>query len=202
MLDVRRGKVDYDASKPVYTFWDLGHNDHTAIWFVQRVGMYYNLIHCYQNRLEKIPHYLEYLQNLSYNYGYHYLPHDGDHETLAARSVAKQLRDKYPKMVKIVPRIAKKDMGIKAARIVFDLCNFNEESTAEGWQCLTHYKYGVNEDGSWTINPLHDEYSHGADAFATFALSLKPETEVKKPKIVVPGERLGLVHSQTGWMSY
>jgi phage terminase large subunit len=48
LTDGRRGKVPYDPSKPVYCFWDLGHADHTSIWFVQRVGMYYNMIHFYQ----------------------------------------------------------------------------------------------------------------------------------------------------------
>src|ERR1051326_6154987 len=51
----RRSKVKYNPSKPVYTFWDLGHNDKTAIWFVQRVGVEYNIIDYCEDRLKKIP---------------------------------------------------------------------------------------------------------------------------------------------------
>jgi phage terminase large subunit len=55
----RRGYVKYDPNKPVYTFWDLGHSDKTAIWFVQRVGMEYNIIDYYENRLKKMPFYIQ-----------------------------------------------------------------------------------------------------------------------------------------------
>jgi phage terminase large subunit len=200
LLEGRRGKVLYDSTRPVHTFWDLGHWDSTAIWFIQRIGMEYNIINYFQDRLKKVPYYLEHLQSLGYVYGIHHLPHDGDNETLASRSVAKIVRDTYPKGVRIVPRVPKKDQGIKAARMVFDLCNFDEENTSEGWQCLCRYQYEVNENGSFSKTPKHDEYSNGADGFQTFALSLKSEIDSKKPKknkepVVVP------FRGQTGWMT-
>ncbi len=201
LLDGRRGKVPYDSSRPVHTFWDLGHDDFTSIWFIQQVGIEYNCINYFQDRLQKIPYYLKYLQDLQYNYGFHYLPHDGDNETLASRSTAKQVRDVYPGKVKIVPRVARKVVGIRAARVVFDLCNFDEENTADGWQCLCRYQYKVNEDGKWSQDPDHNEYSHGADAFQTFALSLKSETATKKPvKTVTSGKVLNINRGGTGWM--
>ena len=43
LRDGRRGKVPYNPAKPVYTFWDLGHSDKTAIWFIQRIGLEYNI---------------------------------------------------------------------------------------------------------------------------------------------------------------
>lgn len=182
LLEDRRGKVPYDSSRPVHTFWDLGHSDHTAIWFVQQVGMEYNIINYYQDHLQKIGFYLEYLQAQKYMYGKHYLPHDADNETLASRSIAKIVREVYPNNVKIVPRIAKKVLGINASRTIFDLCNFDEELTSDGWQCLCRYQYDVDsETGQFSREPAHNEYSHGADAFQTFALSLKSETAMKKP---------------------
>lgn len=200
LLEGRRGKVVYDPTRPVHTFWDLGHADHTAIWFVQQIGVEYNLIHYYQNRLEKIPHYLEYLQSLKYVYGFHYLPHDADNETLANRSVAKIVRDTYPKQVKIVPRVSKKIVGIRAARMIFELCNFDEEATADGWQCLCRYQYEVDEGGQFSKEPMHNEYSHGADAFQTFALSLKPEQQVKERTVFGKTTFRGMSHSSHGWM--
>lgn len=201
ILEERRGNVPYDSSRPVHTFWDLGHSDHTAIWFVQQVGMEYNLINYYQNHLQKIGHYLEYLQSCKYVYGKHYIPHDGDAETLASRSIKKIMLDAYPKGVIVVPRVPRKVIGINAARIVFDLCNFDEVLTADGWQCLTRYCYKINEKtGKYSQEPDHNEHSHGADAFLCFAQSLKSETASKKNKIVPistkgkPGVRA------TGWM--
>ena len=161
LLENRRGKVVYDSSRPVHTFWDLGHADKTAIWFIQQVGVEYNLINYYENNLQKIPHYLEHLQSLGYVYGKHHLPHDAENETLASRSVAKMVREVYPGQVKIIPRVAKKVHGIRAARVVFDLCNFDEENTSEGWQCLCRYAhtYKVDEDGKWSREPDHRTYT-------------------------------------------
>jgi phage terminase large subunit len=202
LTDGRRGKVPYDPSKPVYCFWDLGHADHTSIWFVQRVGMYYNMIHFYQCRMEKVPHYTKYMKDLGYVFGKIYLPHDGDNETLAARSVLKQVKDAFPGIpVVIVPRIAKKEMGIRAARLVFEFCNFDEDETSEGWQCLCRYQYEIDKDGQYAQTPLHNEYSDGADAFQTFALSLKTETASTKVPTKPPTAKvINLNRNNTDWM--
>lgn len=198
LLDDRRGKVKYDPTKPVFTFWDLGHSDKTAIWFVQRVGMEYNIINYYENRLKKLPHYLEHMKSLNYNYGTVYMPHDADNETLSARSIANLTRAAGFKVM-VVKRPAKKVVGINAARTIFELCNFDEENTKDGWQCLSRYAYKVNEDtGNFSKEPDHDTpWSHGADAWQTFALHLKTETETKKFK---PKPAFKLGPQPRGWM--
>lgn len=201
LLEDRRGRVPYDSSRSVHTFWDLGHSDHTAIWFIQQVGVEYNVINYYQDNLKKIGFYLEHLQAQKYMYGNHYLPHDAESETLASRSIARIVRDVYPKSVKIVPRVSKKVIGINAARTIFDLCNFDEENTGDGWQCLCRYQYKVDEEtGQFSKEPAHNEYSHGADAFLTFAQSLKSETQIKKPKVVGAGRSQVMFSRGTGWM--
>lgn len=201
LLDGRRGKVPYDGSRPVHTFWDLGHSDHTAIWFIQQVGMYYNVINYYQDHLKKIGFYLEYLQEQKYVYGKHYMPHDAESATLASISVAAIARKTYPKSIIIVPRVARKIIGINAARTVFELCNFDEDATSEGWQCLCRYQYGINEENNqFTKEPLHNEYSHGSDAFLTFAQSLKTETASKKKEKVVTRGKIIPLRSHNGWM--
>lgn len=55
----------YDPELPVYTAWDLGRKDSTAIWFWQKAGMEIRLIDYYENNLkDDIKHYIEQL------YGY------------------------------------------------------------------------------------------------------------------------------------
>jgi phage terminase large subunit len=184
LKDGRRGNVRYDPSRPVHTFWDLGHGDKTAIWFIQTVGMEFNVINYYENRLEKMPHYIGILQDLKYNYGIHNLPHDGDAETLSNVTPKKQLQAAGYR-VRIIKRPSRKFVGINAARSVFPLCNFDEENTADGWQCLARYCYKVDEDkpGVFSNEPEHDTpWSHGADGWQTFALSLKSEIASKKPE--------------------
>jgi phage terminase large subunit len=201
LKDGRRGKVPHDPTKPVITAWDLGHSDKTAIWFIQRVGLEYNLIHYYENRLKKLPHYTEYMHSLPYNYSVIYQPHDADNETLAARSISTMTRKAFPNAkVVVVQRPSKKVVGINAARTIFELCNFDEANTADGWQCLTRYAYKVNEDtGNFSREPDHDTpWSHGADAFQTFALSLRTEAESKKKKF--EPRTLPLNTQPRGWM--
>lgn len=203
LKDGRRGHVPYDPSRPVLTFWDLGHDDYTSITFAQQVGIEYNIIDYEQDRLKKISHYIELLQEKKYNYGFHYLPHDGDNETLTGRSPKKILLGHYPGKVRMTPRVAHKVNGIRAAREVFPLVNFDEEHTSELWQCLIRYQYKVDDEtGVFSREPLHNEYSHGADSFQTFAQNCKSETAMKKkqPKTVTPSFGRIPRSSSAGWM--
>jgi len=161
--------------------------------------MEYNVINYYQDHLKRIGFYLEYLQAQKYVYEKCYMPHDADNETLASRSIAKITREAGFK-VTIVPRIAKKVLGINAARTVFDLCNFDEELTNEGWQCLCRYQYDVDpETGNFSKEPKHDSFSHGSDAWQTFALSLKSETASKKH--VTPSTNIIPMRNANNWMA-
>lgn len=200
LLDKRKGKVPYNPSKPVHTFWDLGHSDKTAIWFIQTVGVEFNIINYYEDRLKKMPFYINKLQEFGYNYGVHNLPHDGDAETLSNVTPRKQLKDIGYK-VRIIKRPSRKFVGINAARSVFDLCNFDEDLTADGFQCLSRYCYKVDPDtGTFSKEPDHDTpWSHGADAWQTFALSLKSEADSKKPEKTI-SSRNNFKPTVDGWM--
>lgn len=181
LLENRMTKLKADPNKPVHTFWDLGHSDKTAIWFIQTVGQQFNVLDYYENSLQKMPHYIKMLQDTGYIFGTHHLPHDGDDETLSNVTPKKQLQNVGYK-VRIIERPRKKFIGINAVRSVFDFCVFDEENTSDGVQCLKKYCYKVNDNGSFSKEPEHDTpWSHGADAFQTFALSLKSEADSKKP---------------------
>lgn len=173
--------VPVQAGVPVQTFWDLGQSDNTAIWFVQLVGMEFRVIDYYQANGHKLPHYIEVLAEKGYMYDEHCLPHDADHEQLAAQSTIRQqlqnaCRDnpRLGKSVRIVPRIPKKALGIDAARAVFAQCVFDKEKTKDGLQCLRHYAFKRDEGtGRVSKEPAHDIWSHGSDAFLCFAQHYK-----------------------------
>jgi len=200
-LENRITKVKYDPNRPVHTFWDLGHSDKTAIWFVQTIGVEFNCIDYYENSLKKMPFYIHELQQRGYNYGRHNLPHDGAAETVSNITPEKQLRA-LNWNVRIVDAPRKKFLGINAARTVFDLCNFDAEKTERGLQCLRRYTYKVNEQtGNFSAEPDHDTpWSHGADAFQTFALSLKSETAASKLPIKKIEKVINFNRQNTGWM--
>lgn len=201
--DGRRKIVAYDPNKPVLTYWDLGHSDKTAIWFVQRAGVEFNLINYYEDRLKKIPFYIKIMNDLGYNYTVHNLPHDGSHETASNITPEKQLRKAYPNaLIKVTIRPARKALGINAVRSLFPLLNFDEEKTSNGWQCLSRYAYKVDEDtGVFSKEPEHDTpWSHGADALQTMALSIKSEADERKPKREGVKDKLRPIGNNNGWM--
>ena len=75
--DGRIRSVPWEPSEPVYTAWDLGLDDATAIWFAQVIGSEIRLIDYYETNntpLRDIPRVL--MNEKPYTYAEHYLPHD------------------------------------------------------------------------------------------------------------------------------
>jgi len=187
-------RVAPQAGIPINTYWDLGQSDATAIWFIQIVGLEFRVLDYYQASGHKMAHYIDVLASKDYNYGEHYLPHDADHEQLAAQSTIKQQllkavqnNSSLGKSVHVVPRIPKKALGIDAARAIFPQCLFDREKTADGLQCLRHYAYKKDpETGKTGKEPEHDDWSHGSDAFLCFAQHYKRPVIRPKPTYQAP----------------
>lgn len=178
-LDNRITRVPYDPVKPVHAVFDLGWADATAIWFVQFIGMETRLIRYFEGTQQTISWYLAKMQEFGYVYDTMWLPHDAENKTLAAngRSIEQIVRNAGYK-TRIIPRTPIVD-SINAARTMFNSCYFDRENCHEGLQCLRHYRYEVDpETGLFSKNPLHDAYSHGADAFRMLGLMVN---EPKKP---------------------
>lgn len=173
-------KVPYDPTKPVHTFWDLGFGDATSIWFAQSLPGEFRVIDYEQDNQKPLPHYLQLLQGKGYIYGTDWLPHDARAKNLGTGRSVEELMRAAGRNVRIVPQLSVAD-GINAARTTFPLFTFDEEKTADGMQCLRHYRYERDEQlGTWKKQPLHDWASHGADAFRYMAIALKaPEIERK-----------------------
>jgi phage terminase large subunit len=186
-------KVPYDASKPVHAICDLGWSDATAWWLVQFVGMETRLIRYFEGSQRTMTSYLAELQSFGYVYDTIWLPHDAQNKTLAAagRSIEDIVRGAGFK-TRVLERVPTID-SINAARTVFSNCYFDRENCADGLNCLRHYRYEVDpETGNFSKMPLHDRYSHGADAFRYIALMVKEPAKVrKKPAVAMAG----------GWMS-
>lgn len=180
----RLTSVPVQRGVPVQTFWDLGRGDKTAIWFIQRVSLQWRAVDYYENSGKHIDHYLLELQERGYVYGTFYLPHDAEYQLLGQkRTIAQQVRNDDQRVVRIIKRPTKKANGINAGRSIFAETWFDREKCADGLNCLRRYRYGVSDAGTTTREPLHDEYSHGADAWQTFGLSgtdpkPTPKTEI------------------------
>lgn len=178
----RIGKVPHVSNHPVTAIFDLGHADKTAIWFCQSVGHEFRLVKYYENQFKKIQHYMDYMHGLPFKYGRIVLPHDADYETLNAdKTTASIVRKSFPNASVTVLKRLGITQGIDAARTIFEQCWFDKENCADGLHALRHYRYDKDPDtGKVSKNPIHDENSHGADAFRYLAVSIKGETGNKK----------------------
>lgn len=163
--------VKYDKNYNVDVFYDLGRGDQTSLWFVQFIGNEYRLIRYYENNRQHFSHYIEYCKSLGYKFGTHFLPHDAEAEQLAAQFTIKQQAINAGFKVFVIPRIPKKNMAIEAARGIFDRCVFDADLCRDGLTCLRRYAYNINDNGSFSQDPKHDEYSNGADAFLAIGQS-------------------------------
>jgi phage terminase large subunit len=180
-LEGRIMRVPYDPSKPVHAVFDLGWADATAIWFIQFIGMEIHLIRYLEDTQRTISHYLSVMQTFGYVYDTLWLPHDAQNKTLASngRSIEEIVRAAGYK-VQITAKVPVSD-SINAARTVFPKCYFDREECADGLQCLRHYRYDVDPDTKmFSKSPLHDQYSHGADAFRYIGLVVNEPRKAKK----------------------
>ena len=166
--------VGWDKESPVDTFWDLGYSDATCIWFAQRVGNQNRILAYFEDRNEDdVSYYLRELQSRGYVYGTHWLPHDAKAKRLGTkRTIEEQIKQAYPGMVRIVPRLSVED-GINAARMIFGNCWFDQAACEDGLQALRHYKFRVI-DGQLSQKP---EHSDGADGFRYLAIALRGSKE-------------------------
>lgn len=155
----------------VHTFWDLGRNDHTAIWFMQNIGKEYRFIDYYENRLKDISHYAQVIKSKGYMYGTHWMPHDVEHQMLGMNtSRRQQFEEGGVSPIITVERVKSKNDGIEAARRIFSSVWIDETRCDRGIDCLSNYRYQYNEDRDvHNLSPHHDWASNGADAFQQFA---------------------------------
>jgi phage terminase large subunit len=184
-LEDRITKVNYDPMKPVHAVFDLGWSDATAVWFVQFIGMETRLIRYFETSQETISSILAKMQTYGYIYDTLWLPHDAENKTLAAagRSIEEIVRSSGYK-TRIIPRTPVVD-SINAARTTFNNCWFDRDNCEDGLQCLRHYRYEVDPDTKqFSRTPLHDQYSHGADAFRMLGLMIQEPRKVKVKKPV------------------
>lgn len=162
--------VPYDRSLPVDVFFDLGRADNTSMWFRQYGTFQFRYINYYEANQFHIDHFIQYMQRLNYVYGTIWLPHDGKAKVLGSKlTIEEQIRAKGFKVITL-PKDSIAD-GINAGRTIFSNCWFDEKLCEEGLECLAHYRYEKDPNtGQLSDKPLHDPYSHGADAFRYSAM--------------------------------
>lgn len=173
----RIGAFPPDDHNWVDTFWDLGVDDSTAVWFRQVDGGRVTFIDYYENSGQPISHYVEVLKDKGYKYRTHYLPHDGAHRSLQTGLTTRELLSEVCHKAGIsddvatCPKVSVQD-GINAVRSRFSRYFFNEGMLGDAVEKLALYHRRWDKKREVFLKePVHDGTSHCADALRMEALA-------------------------------
>jgi phage terminase large subunit len=159
----------YDPLLPVHTVWDLGWNDQMSVILVQRASEV-RVIGYIEDSHRTLAEYVAQLQGLTYVWGEDWLPHDGRAKDFKSGKSAEEIMVALHRKPRIVENLDV-ESGIKAARLMFPRVYF-DPSAERLLHCLKRYRRTINATTNEPGPPLHDEYSHGADAFRYLALAV------------------------------
>lgn len=182
--DGRITDVPYDRAVPVSTFWDLGVDDTTVVWFGQLIGKRVQWIDYLEMSGEGLDYYVRELNKKNYLYGEHYLPHDAEARELGTgKTRVETFQSLGMKNIQVVPRQAIED-GINASRMLIPKSWFDRTKCKRGIESLKSYERKWDSKNKiYQQRPLHNWASHGADAFRTAAMGLddrRPSKETMK----------------------
>jgi hypothetical protein len=205
--DGRLCGVPYDPAVPVWTGWDLGVGDATAIVCAQLVGREVHIIDYYEATGEPLTHYVQWLDSKPYRYTTDLLPHDAGARELGTGKTREELLRANGRKVRVVPR-QDIDDGINAVKMLLPRCWMDRVRTERLRECMVYYHRDFNDRlGVFKDAPIHDWSSHCADAMRTLAMGLKearPDTGLD----IVAAQRASFsrgqwvegVRTSTGWM--
>lgn len=172
----RVGQFPVDNHRWVDTFWDLGKNDSTVIWFRQQVDGKLIWVDYYEDTGKSPADYVQILQEKGYRYKTHYMPHDADHNRLEGclKTIFETCMESagIASDICIAEKPQTKRYAIDKVRSRFSKYYFNESLCADGLAKLALYHRKFNEkDQVFLDMPVHDWTSHAADALSTEALT-------------------------------
>ena len=168
----RIGRVPFDPALRVDTAWDLGIDDYTAVWFFQQVGREVRVVDYFETSGEGLPAVVaQAMAGRDLVWGAHHLPHDVMvREMNTGKSRYETLRTLGLNHIE-VGVAADPEERVNAARLMIPTCWFDAERCRLGLERLRAYRKRWNRSTASFMGPLHDQASHGADAFGEFALN-------------------------------
>jgi phage terminase large subunit len=171
----RIGNCPHDPLLKTHGIWDLGFNDSMSIILTQKVSSEIRIVHYIEGTQRTLADYSAELKALRLdgqpiNWGHHYLPHDGFAKRHQTGKMDSEILGGLGWSIQRTPMMDV-ESGIKRAREIFSRVYFNKERTTRLVECLKRYRRQISAATNEPGNPLHDEFSHGADAFRYMAVN-------------------------------
>lgn len=173
--DGRFTMVPYNPELKVHTVWDLGWNDSMTIIMCQRQGSALYVIDYIEESHKTLDQYVQMLKERKYNWGKDYIPHDGRHKDFKTGKSAQEMLGFMGRDVEITPNMSIEE-GIRISRQTFSRIYFDKNKSERLINCLKRYRRAINQQTLEPGAPLHDEYSHGADAFRYMCINVDAMT--------------------------
>lgn len=183
----QRRIVDFEHNRvaPLFTSWDVGQSDFTAMWLLQLVGLDICVLDFYENHSEAPAHYVAKVREWERKYGapvtQNLVPHDADNRGPGGKTWVDYAKEAGLTGIKVVPRTPDVWVGINYLRALLPRCYIHLTNCGREWMrddlpmpsgiaALEgyHTKTEVSE-GSIKEMPVHDACSHPCDALRTFA---------------------------------
>lgn len=162
--------VAYDPALKVQVVFDLGWNDSMAVILAQKHLSELRIIEYIEDRQRTLDWFSAELKKKNHNWGKLYLPHDGAHGDYKTGKSAAQIMREQGWDVETLPQ-QPIETGIRAARMAFPRIWLDQAKGERLLQCLRRYRRGIPSTTGEPGGPVHDEFSHGADAFRYLCVS-------------------------------
>jgi phage terminase large subunit len=171
--DERIAGVPYEPASQVWTAWDLGIRDATAIWWAQVVGREVRIIDYYEASGADLAHYVNVLRSKPYVYGGHIVPHDAQAKELGTGKSRLEVLESLGVNNLTVATMHRVEDGINAVRVLIPRCWFDAKKCARGIDALKLYRAEFDDKlQALKPRPVHDWTSHAADGFRYLAMML------------------------------
>lgn len=183
MIEDRRIRpVPYDPALKVHTIWDLGWNDQTSIIFAQRLHSEVRLIDYIEGSQKTLAEYVAEIKERRYIWGKDWLPHDGAHKNLQTGKSAQEILKSLGRAAEIIPKL-EVEAGIKAVRMMLPRTYMDEVKCSRLADCMKRYRRKIPTTTNEPTTPVHDTYSHGADAMRGLAVIVDKIKNDDKPDV-------------------
>jgi phage terminase large subunit len=180
--DGRITDVAYDPAVRVYTAWDLGIGDSTAIWFWQVRPDGIAIIDHYEAHSQGLPHFAGVLAAKPYAYAADWVPHDARVRELGTGRTRIETLVQLGRQPRLVAQHHVED-GINAARMTLPKVWFDRDKCRDGIEALRQYRAEFDEKTkAFKDKPRHDWACHSADAFRYLCMAWREMTPQPEDK--------------------
>jgi len=155
--------VRYQPGHTVYAAFDLGFGDYTSVIIFQICGKEYHIIESFENNGILIDWYAEQIKSKGYKDAEIILPHDAKQHSLQTGFSMEEKMKQFFSTVHVLPRVGIEE-GISTTKAKMPYVWIDKEANPNLIDCIINYERSYNPKIDMYGDPIHNKYSHMADA--------------------------------------